>query len=134
MITIKTGYCRICKKDIEPIKKPIDTAGKIMWILFIVVTIGIGGIVYLIYRFRITKKKYCPSCITLVHFEEKAEEEIKPTYDTSTAKGKVLEKVEKTKSKPKPKIKEEENFCPFCGTKISIKVSTCPSCKTEIVR
>ena len=129
---IKTAYCKVCKKEVNPIKKPLETIDKVAWTLAIIITIGIGAIVYLIYRFRVVKKKYCPTCATLVSFTEKTEEELKPTFDTSTSKGKVLEKLEKIKEKKKPVKQEEDYYCPYCGSHISPESTTCPACKTAI--
>lgn len=128
-----TGYCKVCKKEVDkPIKKPMDTLEKVVWGLIIFATIGIALVVYLPYRFRIVKKKHCPTCYLLLDFKRPKEEEVKPQFDTSTARGKVLEKVEKVKAKPKEKREEEEYYCPFCGSHISPKASICPVCKTAI--
>ncbi|MFX1275553.1 MAG: hypothetical protein ACFFBP_04130 [Promethearchaeota archaeon] len=129
-----TGYCKVCKKEVDkPIKKPIGTLGAVLWGLIIFATLGIALIIYLPYRFRIVKKKHCPTCYTLLDFKKvEKEEEIKPQFDTSTAKGKVLEKVEKVKATTKEKKGEKEYYCPFCGAHISPKADTCPACKTTI--
>lgn len=127
-----TGYCPVCQKEIDkPIKKPMTTLAKVVWGLVILASLGGALIIYLPYRFRIVKKKHCPVCYTLLDFKKPKTEEIKPKFDTSTAKGKVLEKVEKVKASKKVK-KEDEYFCPFCGAHISPTATTCPSCKTLI--
>ena len=134
--TIKVAYCKICKKDVEPSKKKMDTWEKIAWGLISLATLGIGLVVYLIYRFRYQKKKYCSICNVLVTFkteeEKEKEEKEKVKFDTSTAKGKVLEKVEHVKKQPKPKKEAEKAFCEFCGSQIPSSASICPSCKTVL--
>ena len=134
MKTIKTAYCKICKKEVEPSKKKMDTWDKVAWGLISLATVGIGFIVYLVYRFRYQKKKYCSICNVLVTFkteeEKEKEEKTKAKFDTSTAKGKVLEKVEHVKKQPKPKKDPEKEFCDFCGSQIPSSASVCPSCKT----
>ena len=95
---------------------------------------AIGLIVYLIYHFRYQKKKYCPVCNIEVMFkteEEKAKEEA-AKIDTSTAKGKVLEKVEKVKKQSKTEKKAEKQFCEFCGSQVPSSASVCPSCNTKL--
>ncbi|MFX1398416.1 MAG: zinc-ribbon domain-containing protein [Promethearchaeota archaeon] len=130
----KTGYCKICKEEVEPRKKPMTTMQKVAWGLVSVATLGLALIVFLIYNFRIVKKKYCPVCHSLVDFQTKEHliEEQKPKYDTSTSKGKVLEKVEKVKSKSKSQKSVEKVFCHYCGAQISVTATTCPSCNTKL--
>jgi hypothetical protein len=132
--TIKVAYCKICKKEVEPSKKKIDTWERVFWVLISLATIGIGLIVYLIYRSRYIKKKYCPICNIEVKFkteeEKKKEEETK--IDTSTAKGKVLEKVEQVKKQSKTEKKTEKQFCEFCGSQVPSSASMCPSCNTKL--
>jgi len=130
---LKIAYCTLCDKEVKPVKKPMNTLEKVIWFLVIIASIGIALVIYLIYRFRIVKKKYCPICATQVHFKDEKEiEEKMEKFDTSTAKGKVLEKVEKAKTKSKGQQIKKENFCPYCGSKISPDVKTCPSCKTHL--
>jgi hypothetical protein len=132
--TIKVAYCKICKKEVSPSTKPLDTWEKVAWALISLVTVGIGFIVYLLYHFKYLKKKYCPICYVPVTFkteeEKEKEEKEKPKFDTSTAKGKVLEKVDKVKKQPKPTKQPEKEFCEFCGSQIPSSASVCPSCKT----
>ncbi len=139
--TIKNAYCKICKKDVEPGHKKMDTWERVAWVLISFATLGIGFIVYLLYHFRYQKKKYCPTCYVEVRFEEvevgengekTTKSKKKPEFDTSTAKGKVLEKVEKVKDKPKPIKVAEKVFCDFCGSEIPSTASICPSCKTKL--
>ncbi len=133
--TIKVAYCKICKKEVEPGKKKMDTWERVAWVLISLATIGIGLIVYLLYRFRYQKKKYCPICNIEVKFkteEEKAKEEEEAKIDTSTAKGKVLEKVEQVKKQSKTGKKAEKQFCEFCGSQVPSSASECPSCNTKL--
>lgn len=136
--TIETAYCKICKKDVIPGHKPLDTWEKVAWALISLGTVGIGFIVYLIYHFKYLKKKYCPICYVPVTFktveEKEKEEKEKAKFDTSTAKGKVLEKIEKVKKQPKPTKEPEKEFCEFCGSQIPSSASVCPSCKTTLNR
>ncbi len=136
MIEITTGYCKICKKEVTPIKKPLKTIEKVIWVLIILATLGIALIVYLIYQFRIVKKKHCPICYTVVDFKKmkeiKEQEEKKPKFDTTTSKGKVLAKVEKAKEKSKTKQDTGKMFCEFCGAQIPSSSTICPSCQTKV--
>ena len=132
--TIKVAYCKICKKEVEPGKKKIDTWERVFWVLISLATIGIGLIVYLVYRSRYQRKKYCPICnveVTLKTEEEKKREE-ETKIDTSTAKGKVLEKVEQVKKRSKTDTKAEKQFCEFCGSQVPSSASVCPSCSTKL--
>jgi len=130
---LKIAYCNLCDKEVKPVKKPMNTLEKVLWFLVIVASLGIALIIYLIYRFRIVKKKFCPTCATQVHFKDQKEiEEKTQKFDTSTAKGKILEKVEKAKTTPKTQKIKVENFCPYCGSKIPPDAKICPSCKTSL--
>jgi len=135
MVKIKYAYCNFCKKEInEPIKKPMDSMEKTIWIILILATLGFGIIGFLIYNYYWRKRTYCPNCHSkLVYSSEPFE---KPKLEeTLTAKQKVMKKAsEKKAATPLKKEavvakKAEKTFvCPFCGEELKEKLATCPFC------
>ena len=142
---VKYAYCNICKKEIDnPSRKPMETFHKVLWVLLIIASLGIGLIAYLIYIIN-KPKQYCPTCITKLKFSKepfvsKEEDESIPR----TPKEKVLKKAGKElppKKKPdekEEKVKEEkeekidDTFCPFCGEDISSSEKRCPYCGSKL--
>ncbi|MHA1233104.1 MAG: zinc-ribbon domain-containing protein [Promethearchaeota archaeon] len=145
----KYAYCEICKKEVNnPIRKPLTTFQKVVWIVLIVASLGIIGIVYLIIR-SYKPKEYCPTCLTKLKFSSEPfkEKEAKEEEVPLTPKAKVMKKVgKKTKVEGKGKVKkervptekeeeeekEETIFCPYCGEEINANVKKCPYCNTAI--
>lgn len=54
-------YCHICDRNVEPTRKQIDQKYHEIWFFFVILTFGIGYIVYLIMKYR-KKKNTCPYC------------------------------------------------------------------------
>ena len=137
MVKIKFAYCKYCQKEVEPAKKPLNSAQKTVLVIVILGTLGIGAIVWLIYSKVSRKKHYCPTCSSKVEFSKQPFEKPKELAETLTAKQKVLKKVEKKKAdkpaaKKKPKEVKKDIFCPFCGIKLEDTfdaLGSCPACK-----
>ena len=135
----KYYYCPICKKQINPkevVRKPMDTVQKIVWTIVIIATLGVGGIVFLIYHFYIRKKKYCPTCNTKLTVSSEPFEKEKKQEEPKTAKERVFKKagkeMPKKKKKKGEKKEKKEIYCPFCGTTLEAGTKVCPSCGTSI--
>jgi hypothetical protein len=139
---VKYAYCKVCKKQIDnPVRKPMETFEKVVWVIIIIATVGIAALVYAIYVAN-KKKNYCPTCLTALEFSketyEKEEEELVPL----TPKEKVLSKTgKKVERKEKPEEKEvkteervrpEEIFCPYCGEDIKPDAKKCPYCGSKL--
>jgi len=141
------AYCSVCKNEIDnPMRKPLETFQKVIWIIAIVATLGGAAIIFAIYYLNRPKTR-CPTCLSQLKFskepfekEEEKEEEIIP----STPKEKILKKAGK---KVKPRKKEEEvqiieeteeevpsdkTFCPYCGEDVSPSDIKCPYCHSTL--
>ncbi len=136
MVKIKFAYCNYCQKEVEPVKKPLDSAQKTVLIIISLGTLGIGLIAWLIYNKISRKKNYCPKCSSKVSYSKEPFEKPKKLAEALTAKEKVIKKVEKKKSEKRPtkkKPKEEKDvFCPYCGIKLEDTLDalgSCPACK-----
>jgi len=140
MVKVTKAYCKYCKKEIEtPVKKPLKTTEKIIWVIIILGTLGIGLIPFLIYHFGMKKKQFCPNCnskLRIIHVEEKQLEQ--EEQKVLTPKEKVMEKAksksqnQREKKEGEKKGEEDKAFCPFCGNEIGKDISTCPYCQTAI--
>ena len=140
------AYCNVCKKEIEnPVRKPLETSKKTVWIIVIVATVGIAALFYAIY-YANRQKTYCPTCFAQLKFskepfvtEEEKEEEAIPL----TAKEKVLKKagkeIKRRKKVKEVRLEEEEEeitedktFCPYCGEDIKPDAKKCPFCHSTL--
>jgi RNA polymerase subunit RPABC4/transcription elongation factor Spt4 len=131
------AYCNICKKQVEdPIRKPLETFQKVVWIIVIIATAGIAAIIYAFYIVN-KSKSYCPVCLTKLTFttaqvEEKKEEETR----ILTPKEKVLKKAGKEIKKKEPSDDSDDeskkNFCPYCGEVIDLDIKRCPYCHANL--
>lgn len=141
----KYAYCKICDKEVEnPVKKPIETFQKIIWVILSLATVGIAAIVFaIVYAKR--KKIYCPTCRAKVQLSSephaKAEKDGKPL----TQRERILKKAGKAKEKKAEEEKEnpleieeeeeevkEQTFCPYCGEDIDKGISSCPYCHSSL--
>ncbi|MFX1352474.1 MAG: hypothetical protein ACFE8V_14605 [Promethearchaeota archaeon] len=138
------AYCSVCKKEINnPVRKPLETFQKVIWIIAIVATLGGAAIIFAIYYVN-RAKTHCPTCLSQLKFSkepfEKEEEELTP----STPKEKILKKAgKKIKARKKEgevKIIEEtekevptdKTFCPYCGEDVSLSDIKCPYCHSTL--
>ncbi|MFX1323804.1 MAG: zinc-ribbon domain-containing protein [Promethearchaeota archaeon] len=139
---IHYAYCKFCKKEVEDSsRKPLSTMQKVGWLVFSVITVGIGAIVYAIYLSN-RPKVYCSTCFTRLIYSDKPFEKVKNDGTPLTAKEKVLKKVGKEKSAEKeveqPKelvaerIRPEDTFCPYCGEDIKPGSDKCPYCGSAL--
>jgi len=141
----KYAYCKVCDKEVDkPVRKPIETFHKVIWVIISIASVGIGAIVFaFVYANR--KKVYCPTCRTKVEFS--SEPHKKPDEETEplTQRERVLKKAGKAKEKKtkaeketvseikKEKEKEkEQTFCPYCGEDIDVGISKCPYCHSSL--
>ncbi len=138
MVKIKYAYCNYCQKEVEPVKKPLNSAEKTVLVIVFLGTLGIGLIVWLIYNQVSRKKNFCPKCSSKVTYSKEPFEKPKELAEVLTAKEKVIKKVEKKKTEKPPtkkKPKEEKDvFCPFCGIKLEDTLDAlgfCPACKGD---
>ena len=136
MVKIKFAYCKYCQKEVEPTKKPLNSAQKTLWVIIIIGTLGFGIIGWLIYNKVSRKKNFCPTCSSKVEYSKEPFEKPKELAEVLTAKQKVIKKVEKKKSEKRPTKKKPEEkkdvFCPFCGIKLEDTLDvlgSCPACK-----
>jgi ribosomal protein L37AE/L43A len=140
-------YCKKCKKEVEePIRKPMETFHKVIWIIIIIASVGIGALVFAIYYYN-RKKVHCPVCFSKLEvsskpFEKEGEEE---ESIPKTPKEKILKKAGKeipAKKRPKEeeveevekkeRIKPEQTFCPYCGEDIKPGTKRCPYCGSSL--
>ncbi len=138
MVKVKFAFCKYCQKEVEPAKKPLDSAQKTVWLIIIIGTLGFGIIAWLIYSKVSRKKNYCPTCSSKVAYSKEPFEKPKELAEVLTAKEKVIKKVEKKKSEKRPTKKKPEEkkdvFCPFCGIKLEDTLDAlgfCPACKGD---
>ena len=140
-------YCKKCKKEVEnPIRKPMKTFHKVIWVIVIIASVGIAALIFAIYYYN-RKKAYCPVCFSKLEasskpFEKEGEEE---DSIPKTPKEKILKKTgKKIPAKKQPKeeeieeveeeerVKPEQTFCPYCGEDIKPGTKRCPYCGSSL--
>ena len=141
-------YCKKCKKEVEkPIRKPMKTFQKVIWVIVIIASVGIAALIFAIYYYN-RSKTYCPVCFLKLEtskepFEKEGEEE---DSVPKTPKEKILKKAgKKVVAKKRPneeeveeveekeeRIKPEETFCPYCGEDIKPGTKKCPYCGSSL--
>ena len=138
---IKYAYCKVCDKKVDqPVRKPIGTFHKIIWVMFSIATLGVVAIVFALYYVN-RKKAYCETCRTKVEFS--SEPHKKPDEETEplTPRERVLKKAGKEKEKKTKAEKEtpseiteekDQTFCPYCGEDIDMGISKCPYCHSSL--
>ena len=139
----KYAYCKVCDKEVtKPIRMPMETFQKVIWVILSIASIGIGAIIFaIIYANR--KKVHCPTCRTKVTFSADPYEKPKEDEEPVTAREKVLKKAGKAKEK-KERVEREtpvekgegeekdQTFCPYCGEDIEEGISRCPYCHSSL--
>jgi len=143
---IKFAYCPVCKKEVEKSsRKPLDTMQKLLWVIVIIATLGIGAIAYGIYLSN-RPKVHCPTCFTKLEYSDKPFIKPKKKLEDMTPKERVLDKaglkeepkkaeppkkkLEVKKKKKQKEIEEKDKiFCSFCGEELEEDYPTCPFCQ-----
>ncbi len=139
-------YCKTCKHEVEdPSRRPLTMTQKIVWVIIIVGTIGIGAIVYAFYLSG-RSKKFCPECDRKLEYSDKPFEKPKKRGDM-TPRERVLDKAgieEETEEKEqqakkkaaekkkKKELDEKKIYCSFCGEELKEDYPTCPFCKAAL--
>ena len=141
----KYAYCKVCDKKVDkPVRKPIETFHKVIWVIISIGTVGIGAIVFaFVYANR--KRVYCPTCRTKVEFSSEPHKKPDDETEPLTPREKVLKKAGKAKEKKikteeedssevveEEEIEEELTFCPYCGEDIKKGISSCPYCHSVL--
>ncbi len=140
----KYSYCKICDKQVEnPVRKPITTNQKVIWVMLSIATVGIAAIIFaIVYTNR--KKVHCPTCRSKVQISSEPHTKAKKDGEPLTQRERILKKAGKAKedkSKSEedttPEIPEEEEvveqtFCPYCGEDINKGISSCPYCHSSL--
>ena len=140
----KYAYCKICDKEVDnPVRKPIQTFQKVIWVMVSIATVGVAAIIYaIVYANR--KKVHCPTCRSKVQISSKPHAKSKEDKEPLSQRERILKKAGKEKEK---KIKSEEDasseiqeeeeeieqtFCPYCGEDIDKGISRCPYCHSSL--
>lgn len=130
------AFCPFCKREVAPIKRPMDPLEKTIWTIVSISTLGFALIPLIIYLKFIKKRKYCPKCETEVRFSDTPfnKPQIRQKTEEEKKKEKEREKREKEEKKAQEKAEEEDEkiYCPFCGNELDKDIVTCPYCKTVI--
>ena len=140
----KYAYCKICDKQVEnPVRKPIETFQKVIWVILSIATVGVAAIIFaIVYANR--KKVHCPTCQTKVqisrepHAKSKEEKLLTPREKVLKKAGKAKEKKIKAEEDASSETTEEEEsekeqtFCPYCGEDIDAGISKCPYCHSSL--
>jgi len=137
------AYCDYCKKQVESTtRKPIETFAKVIWVIIIIATLGIGALIFAIYYFN-RPKNHCDTCLKKVKYSsepfKKKEEDLEPLTPKERVMkkaGKEVDRKEKVKEEVieevEEEIKERDSFCPYCGEDIKPGTTKCPYCHTSL--
>jgi len=140
----KYAYCKVCDKEVDqPVRKPIETFQKVIWVIVSIATVGIGAILFaIVYTNR--KRVYCETCRTKVEFSSEPHKKPEDDGEPLTQRERILKKAGKTKEKKAKGEKEtpsetkeddeekEQTFCPYCGEDIDEGLSRCPYCHSSL--
>ena len=141
----KYAYCKICDKKVEnPVRKPIETFHKVIWVMLSIATVGVAAIIFA-FIYANKKKIHCPTCQTKVQISSEPHAKSKEETEPLTPREKVLKKAGKAKEKKikseedasseiteEEKIEKEQTFCPYCGEDIDAGISKCPYCHSSL--
>jgi len=130
----KFAYCSQCGKPAKkPKRKSLTSFHYQILIISALATFGIALIAFLIYRFFIQKKIYCPRCGEKVKFYRSPNE-----YPKKVPVINLMEKLEEEKSNKEEKNQEipstekkQYKKCENCGQDIDMKADICPYCGWE---
>ena len=141
----KYAFCKICEKEVEnPVRKPMKTSQKVIWVMVSIATVGVAAIIFaIVYANR--KKVHCPTCRSKVQFSREPHAKSKEEKEPMTQRERILKKAgkakeEKTKSEEESsseimedeKAEKDQTFCPYCGEDIDEGISKCPYCHSSL--
>ena len=140
----KYAYCKICDKQVDnPVRKPMVTFTKVIWVMLSIATVGIAAIIFaIVYGNR--KKIHCPTCRAKVQITSEPQAKSEKEGEPLTQRERILKKAGKEKEKKATEEKEipleeeeeeeeiEQTFCPYCGEDINKGISTCPYCHSSL--
>ena len=141
----KYAYCKICDKQVEnPVREPMKTSQKVVWVMVSIATVGIAAIIFaIVYANR--KKIHCPTCRSKVQISSEPHVKSEKEKEPLTQRERILKKAGKQKEKKaeeeqeSPLVTEEEEeeqeeltFCPYCGEDIKKGISRCPYCHSTL--
>lgn len=140
----KYAYCKICDKQVDnPVRKPMVTFQKVIWVMLSIATVGIAAIIFaIVYGNR--KKIHCPTCRAKVQITSEPQAKSEKEGEPLTQRERILKKAGKEKEKKATEEKEipleeeeeeeeiEQTFCPYCGEDINKGISTCPYCHSSL--
>jgi len=140
----KYAYCKICDKQVDnPVRKPMVTFQKVIWVMLSIATVGVAAIIFaIVYGNR--KKVHCPTCRAKIQFTSEPQGKSEKKGESLTQRERILKKAGKEKEKKATEEKEipleeeeeeeeiEQTFCPYCGEDINKGISTCPYCHSSL--
>lgn len=141
----KYAYCKICDKQVEnPVRKPMQTFQKVIWVMLSIGTVGVAAIIFaIVYTNR--KKVHCPTCRAKVQITSEPQAKSEKDGEPLTQRERILKKAGKAKEKKAEEEKEspleeeeeeeevkEQTFCPYCGEDIDKGISSCPYCHSSL--
>ena len=141
----KYAYCKICDKEVEnPVRKPIETFQKVVWVILSIATVGVAAIIFaIVYANR--KKVHCPTCQSKVQISSEPHAKSEEEGEPMTQRERILKKAGKAKEKKikseedasseiteEEKAEKEQTFCPYCGEDIDAGISKCPYCHSSL--
>ena len=141
----KYAYCKICDKEVEnPVRKPIETFQKVVWVILSIATVGVAAIIFaIVYANR--KKVHCPTCQSKVQISSEPHAKSEEEGEPMTQRERILKKAGKAKEKKikseedasseiteEEKAEKEQTFCPYCGEDIDAGIGKCPYCHSSL--
>ena len=139
----KYAYCKICDKQVDnPVRKPMETFQKVIWVMLSIATVGVAAIIFaIVYGNR--KKIHCPTCRAKVQITSEPQAKSEKEGEPLTQRERILKKAGKAKEKKATEEEEipieeeeeeeiEQTFCPYCGEDIDKGISRCPYCHSSL--
>ncbi|MBY9007612.1 MAG: hypothetical protein KGD63_12750 [Candidatus Lokiarchaeota archaeon] len=123
----KYAYCKKCGKPVtKPKKKTLESFHYQILVIAIIASLGIGLLVFIIYRKFVEKKKHCPDCSNEVQFYKNAKDVPGPKVPVIN----LLEKLEENKEIEEPKSDTSRKFvnCENCEKEFDDDATICPFC------
>ncbi|TXT64914.1 MAG: hypothetical protein BAJALOKI3v1_150017 [Promethearchaeota archaeon] len=132
----KHAFCPSCGKPVKPIRRPLTSFHYQILVISTIASLGFAFIAFLIYRFLIQKKVYCPKCGSKVEFYANPEEYPKKMPVINLMEKLEQEKLQKQEKKQKTEQNESQGekeyiLCENCSREIDKKAKICPFCGWE---